>query len=78
MLTRAAVAHAAGKPLVIGTPTGSLQHAKLAIYLKSAGVDPEKDVQIANIPFPNHPRALEAGDSNYVTGVGKLCPVETR
>jgi NitT/TauT family transport system substrate-binding protein len=51
-----------GKPLVVGTPTGSLQHAKLAIYLKSIGVDPVKDVQIANIPFPNHPRALEAAE----------------
>jgi len=51
-----------GKPLTIGTPTGSLQHAKLAIYLKSIGIDPEKDVQIANIPFPNHPRAMEAAE----------------
>ena len=51
-----------GKPLIIGVPTGSLQHAKLSIYLKSIGVDPEKDVQVANIPFPNHPRALEAGE----------------
>jgi NitT/TauT family transport system substrate-binding protein len=51
-----------GKPLVIGVPTGSLQHAKLAIYLKSIGIDPDKDVQIANIPFPNHPRVLEASE----------------
>ena len=51
-----------GKPILIGVPTGSMQHAKLAIYLKSVGVDPDKDVQIANIPFPNHPRALEAGE----------------
>jgi NitT/TauT family transport system substrate-binding protein len=51
-----------GKPLLFGVPTGSLQHAKLAIYLKSIGIDPDKDVQIANIPFPNHPRALEAGE----------------
>jgi NitT/TauT family transport system substrate-binding protein len=51
-----------GKPLSIGVPTGSMQHAKLAIYLKSIGVDPEKDVQIANIPFPNHPRVLEASE----------------
>jgi NitT/TauT family transport system substrate-binding protein len=51
-----------GKPLIIGVPTGSLQHAKLAIYLKSIGIDPDKDVQIANIPFPNHPRALEAAE----------------
>ncbi len=51
-----------GKPLIIGVPTGSMQHAKLAVYLKSVGVDPDKDVQIANIPFPNHPRALEGGE----------------
>ena len=51
-----------GKPLVFGVPTGSLQHAKLAIYLKSIGIDPDKDVQIANIPFPNHPRAMEAAE----------------
>ena len=51
-----------GKPVSIGVPTGSMQHAKLAIYLKSIGVDPDKDVQIANIPFPNHPRVLEASE----------------
>lgn len=51
-----------GKPLVVGVPTGSLQHAKVSVYLKSIGVDPDKDVQIANVPFPNHPRVLEAGE----------------
>jgi NitT/TauT family transport system substrate-binding protein len=51
-----------GKPVAIGVPTGSLQHAKLSVFLKSLSVDPEKDVQIANIPFPNHPRALEAAE----------------
>ena len=50
------------KPMTIGVPTGSLQHAKLSIFLKSIGIDPDKDVQIANIPFPNHPRALEAAE----------------
>jgi NitT/TauT family transport system substrate-binding protein len=58
----AATRKQSGKPMLIGVPTGSMQHAKLAIYLKSIGVDPDKDVQIANIPFPNHPRALEAGE----------------
>ena len=38
-----------------------MQHAKLAFYLKSIGIDPD-GCQIANIPFPNHPRALEAGE----------------
>jgi NitT/TauT family transport system substrate-binding protein len=51
---------------MIGVPTGSMQHAKLAIYLKSVGIDPDKDVQIANIPFPNHPRALEAAEVDLV------------
>jgi NitT/TauT family transport system substrate-binding protein len=51
-----------GKPVIFGVPTGSLQHAKLAVYLKSIQVDPDKDVTIANIPFPNHPRALDAGE----------------
>jgi NitT/TauT family transport system substrate-binding protein len=58
----AATRKQSGKPLIIGVPTGSLQHAKLAIYLKSIEIDPDKDVQIANIPFPNHPRALEAAE----------------
>jgi ABC-type nitrate/sulfonate/bicarbonate transport system substrate-binding protein len=51
-----------GKPATLGVPTGSLQHAKLAHYLKSIGIDPDRDVTIANIPFPNHPRALEAAE----------------
>src|SRR6516164_5081802 len=51
-----------GKPVIFGVPTGSLQHAKLAVYLKSIQVDPDKDVVIANIPFANHPRALDAGE----------------
>jgi len=51
-----------GRPITIGVPTGSLQHAKLSFYLRSIGVDGERDAQIVNIPFPNHPRALEAGE----------------
>ncbi|AMN43167.1 ABC transporter substrate-binding protein [Rhodoplanes sp. Z2-YC6860] len=58
----AASRKSSGKPLAIGTPTGSMQHAKLAVYLKSLGIDPDKDVQVVNIPFPNHPRALEAAE----------------
>ena len=58
----AATRKQSGKPLAVGVPTGSMQHAKLATYLKSIGIDPDKDVQIANIPFPNHPRALEAAE----------------
>lgn len=50
------------KPLTIGVPTGSLQHAKLLFHLKSLGIDGERDTRIVNIPFPNHPRVLEAGE----------------
>jgi len=51
-----------GRPVAIGVPTGSMQHAKLLFYLKSLGLDGERDTRIVNIPFPNHPRALEAGE----------------
>lgn len=64
-----------GKPLSFGVPTGSLQHAKLAVYLKSIDVDPDKDVQVSNIPFPSHPRALQAGEVDMamtLSGFGAL------
>src|SRR5215831_2103004 len=51
-----------GKPVTIGVPTGSMQHAKLLLYMKSLGVDGERDTHIVNIPFPNLPRALESGE----------------
>lgn len=51
-----------GKPLKIGVPTGSMQHLKLAVALKSAGLNPDKDVAIVNVPFPTHPRAIEGGE----------------
>ncbi|HLK82620.1 MAG TPA: ABC transporter substrate-binding protein [Xanthobacteraceae bacterium] len=50
------------KPIKIGVPTGSMQHAKLLFYLKSLGINGERDTEIVNIPFPNHPRALEAAE----------------
>jgi len=59
----------------IAVPTGSLQHAKLLSFLRSAKVDPDKDVQIVNVPFPNHPRALEAGEVDLamtLAGFGAL------
>jgi NitT/TauT family transport system substrate-binding protein len=52
----------AGKPLKIGVPTGSMQHLKLSVALKAAGINPEKDVSVVNVPFPNHPRAVEGGE----------------
>jgi ABC-type nitrate/sulfonate/bicarbonate transport system substrate-binding protein len=66
-LTAAILAHRQQrKPVTIGVPTGSMQHAKLLSYLKSLGIDGERDTQIVNIPFPNHPRALEAGEVDMV------------
>jgi NitT/TauT family transport system substrate-binding protein len=63
-----------GKPVTVGVPTGSMQHAKLLFYLKSLGIDGERDTEIVNVPFPNHPRALEAGEIDmamtlYIFGV---------
>lgn len=49
---------AAGNPVKIGVPTGSQQHLKLTELLKSNGIG-EKDVNIFNIPFPNHIRAVD-------------------
>ncbi len=59
----------------IGVPTGSLQHAKLLIFLRAAKIDADRDVQIVNVPFPNHPRALEAGEVDLamtLAGFGSL------
>lgn len=53
---------AGGKPIKIGVPTGSMQHLKLSVALKTAGINPDKDVNIVNVPFPNHPRAIEGGE----------------
>lgn len=49
----------AGRRLKIAVPTGSQQHLKLAYLLRGMNVNPDKDVDIVNIPFPNHPRSLE-------------------
>jgi ABC-type nitrate/sulfonate/bicarbonate transport system substrate-binding protein len=62
-------------PVSIAVPTGSLQHAKLISYLKLAGIDADRDVRIVNIGFPNHPRALEAGEVDLamtLAGFGTL------
>lgn len=50
---------AANNKIKIGTPTGSQQHLKLIYFLKQNKVDPEKDVDIVNITFPDHLRALD-------------------
>src|SRR5262249_20237016 len=40
----------AGSMVKIAAPTGSMQHLKLTVYLKDLGIDPDKDLQIVNIP----------------------------
>jgi ABC-type nitrate/sulfonate/bicarbonate transport system substrate-binding protein len=57
---------AAGNPVKIGVPTGSMQNAKLLQYLSSIGVDGAKDVEIINVPFHLHPRAISGGEVDMV------------
>jgi len=61
---------AAGKKLKIGVPTGSMQHLMLLTALGDARIAPDADVEIVNIPFPVHPRAIEAGEVDMVVGLG--------
>lgn len=49
----------ANNKLKIGVPTGSQQHLKLTYLLKNLGIDAGKDLDIVNIPFPNHVRAVD-------------------
>jgi ABC-type nitrate/sulfonate/bicarbonate transport system substrate-binding protein len=50
------------RPIKIGVPTGSMQHLKLIVALRGAGIDPSREVEIVNIPFPTHPRAIDGGE----------------
>jgi ABC-type nitrate/sulfonate/bicarbonate transport system substrate-binding protein len=52
---------AENNPIKIGVPTGSMQHLKLLMALQEAGIS-EKDLTVVNIPFPTHPRAIDAGE----------------
>lgn len=45
----------------IGVPTASLQYVSALERLKAAGLDPEKDVEIVNVPFNEHVNALDSG-----------------
>ncbi len=60
---------ASGKLLSIAAPSGSINHEKTEIYVKSLGLDPNKDVQFSNVPYPNHPRSLEAGEVDMATAI---------
>lgn len=52
-------ARRSGNKFKIGTPTGSMQHLKLITFLKSISIDPDKDVDIVNVAFQDHVRALD-------------------
>jgi len=53
---------AAGRKLKIAAPTGSMQHLLILTALQNAGIRADRDVEIVNIPFPVHPRAIESGE----------------
>lgn len=53
---------AAGRRLKIAAPTGSMQHLVILTALQNAGIRADRDVEIVNIPFPTHPRAIESGE----------------
>ena len=50
---------AAGNKVKIGVPTGSQQHLKLTYLLKQHGIDGAKDLDVVNVPFPNHVRSVD-------------------
>lgn len=60
---------AEGKKLKIAAPTGSMQHLVLLAALKEAGIDAAKDVEIVNVPFPVHPRAIEGGEVDMASAL---------
>lgn len=60
---------AEGKKLKIAAPTGSMQHLVLLAALKEAGIDAVKDVEIVNVPFPVHPRAIEGGEVDMASAL---------
>jgi NitT/TauT family transport system substrate-binding protein len=55
---------AAKNPLKIAVPTGSLQHLKLVYKLRAEGLNPDRDVDLINIPFADQPRALSDGEAD--------------
>jgi NitT/TauT family transport system substrate-binding protein len=55
---------AENNPVKFGVPTGSMQHLKLLMALREAGIS-ENDLSIVNIPFPTHARAIDAGEVDF-------------
>lgn len=55
-----------GESFKIGTPTGSLQHISLLQQLNAAGINPERDVEVVNLPFAEHVNVLGAGQVDMV------------
>ena len=55
-----------GETFKIGTPTGSLQHITLLQQLAAAGIDAARDLEVINVPFPEHVNVLDAGQADMV------------
>lgn len=58
-----------GKPFKLGSFFGSVQDIELRLQLLKYGVDPLKDVDILNIPYPGMDQALYRGDVDAVVPV---------
>jgi NitT/TauT family transport system substrate-binding protein len=54
------------KPLKIGVPTGSQQHLKLNSFLVRQNIDPQRDVDVVNVSFPDQVRALDGRQVDMV------------
>lgn len=61
-----------GNRLKIGVPTGSQQHLKLITYLQAQKLDPDKDVDVVNITFPDHVRALDGRQVDLVMTISSF------
>ncbi|APZ43750.1 hypothetical protein BW247_12180 [Acidihalobacter ferrooxydans] len=58
-----------GKPFKIGSFFGSVQDIELRLQLLKYGIDPLKDVDILNVPYPGMDQALYRGDVDAVVPV---------
>jgi NitT/TauT family transport system substrate-binding protein len=61
-----------GNKVKIGTPTGSQQHLKLVYLLKQNDIDPDRDVDIVNVGFPDHVRALDGKQVDMVMTISSF------
>ncbi len=61
-----------GSKVKFGVPTGSQQHLKLITFLTKNGLSPEKDVDIVNVTFPDHVRALDGRQVDFVVTISSF------